>query len=151
MQRLNFTIDIEASKEKVWQILWDDETYRQWTSAFCEGSYMVGDLKDGARIHFLAPDGQGMYSDVEKVVENEFVSFKHIGEMKDKAELPLDDETKKWSGNYENYILTENNGTTTLSVEIDAVEQYVDFFNEKMPIAMENVKNLSETKANAVG
>jgi uncharacterized protein YndB with AHSA1/START domain len=150
MQRLNFTIEIDAPKEKVWQTLWNDETYRQWTSAFCEGSYFVGDLQEGGRIHFLAPDGQGMFSDVEKFVENEFVSFKHIGEMKDKAELPLNEETEKWSGNYENYSLTENNGMTTLAVEIDAVEEYLNFFNEKMPLAMENVKKLSETRASAV-
>lgn len=151
MQRLNFSVEIDAPKEKVWQVLWNDETYRQWTSAFCEGSYMVGDLKEGGRIHFLAPDGQGMYSDVENLVENEFVSFKHIGELKDKTELPLNDETKKWSGCYENYGLKESNGVTTLSVGIDAVEAYLDFFNEKMPLALANVKNLAETKANAAG
>lgn len=147
MQRLNFTIEINAPKEKVWQTLWNDETYRQWTSAFCDGSYMVGELKDGNRIHFLSPDGQGMYSDVENLVENEFISFKHIGMMKDKAELPLDEETKKWSGCYENYGLKESNGVTTLSVGVDSVEEYFDFFNEKFPVALENVKNLSEAKA----
>ena len=149
MQRLNFSIEINASKEKVWQTLWNDETYRQWTSAFCEGSYFVGDLKEGGRFHFLTPDGRGMYSDVVSLVETEFISFRHIGMMKDNAELPLDDETQKWSGCYENYGLKESNGVTTLSVGVDSVEAYLDFFNEKFPIALQNVKNLSETKANA--
>ena len=149
MQRLNFTIDIEASKEKVWQTLWNDEAYRQWTKAFCDGSYFVGDLKEGSRFHFLTPDGRGMYSDVERLVENEFISFRHIGEMKDNAELPLNDETQKWSGCYEIYGLKESNGMTTLSVGVDSVEAYLDFFNEKFPIALQKVKDLAETKANA--
>lgn len=149
MERLNFTIDIEASREKVWQTLWNDETYRQWTKAFCDGSYMVGDLREGNRIHFLSPSGEGMYSDVENLVENEFVSFKHIGEMKDKTELPLNDETNKWSGSYENYGLKESNGVTTLSVGVDSVEAYLDFFKEKFPIALQSVKDLAETKASA--
>jgi uncharacterized protein YndB with AHSA1/START domain len=39
MQKLNFSTRINASKQKVWNTLWDDETYRLWTSAFAEGSY----------------------------------------------------------------------------------------------------------------
>lgn len=149
MQKLNFTINIEANKEKVWDTLWNDETYPQWANTFCAGSYAVSDWKEGSRVHFLAPDGQGMYSDIAKLVENEFISFKHIGILKDKIEQPLDDETKKWSDCYENYTLTEADGKTTLSVDIDSLEQYLDFFNEKFPLALQNVKNLSETKANA--
>lgn len=149
MQKLNFTINIEANKEKVWDTLWNDETYPKWTNAFCAGSYAVSDWKEGSRVHFLAPDGQGMYSDIAKLVENEFISFKHIGILKDKIEQPLDDETKKWSDCYENYTLTEADGKTTLSVDVDALEQYLNFFNEKFPLALQSVKNLSETKANA--
>ncbi len=149
MEKLNFEININASKEKVWQILWNDETYRQWTNAFCEGSYAVTDWKQGSKVHFLSPSGAGMYSVIDKVCDNEFMSFKHLGELKDKIEQPITEETQKWSGCFENYTLTENDGITTLLVEADAMEQYTMYFNEKFPIALEIVKNLAETKANA--
>lgn len=35
MEKLIFNTEIKASKEKIWKVLWDDETYRKWTSAFC--------------------------------------------------------------------------------------------------------------------
>ena len=41
MEKLHFSVNINASKEKVWQTLWDDTTYRKWTSAFSETSYAV--------------------------------------------------------------------------------------------------------------
>ena len=37
MPALHFTVNINAPKEKVWETLWDDATYRQWTAAFHPG------------------------------------------------------------------------------------------------------------------
>jgi hypothetical protein len=144
MQTLQFTIEIKAPASKVWRVLWDDATYRKWTTAFCEGSYAVSNWNEGDSIHFLSPNGDGMYSKIFKKIENKFISFNHIGNIKDFMEMPLDEETKDWSNSFENYELIEENGITKLTVTIDALEQYVGFFNESMPKAMELVKNLSE-------
>ena len=57
MTTLEFKIEINAPKEKVWDILWNDATYKQWTSVFCEGNYVVSDWKEGSKIHFLSPNG----------------------------------------------------------------------------------------------
>lgn len=87
MQRINFSISINASKEKVWQVLWDDSTYRQWTSAFFEGSYAVTDnWKEGTKVLFLSPGGSGMVSTVAANRANEYMSFKHLGEVKEGVE-----------------------------------------------------------------
>jgi uncharacterized protein YndB with AHSA1/START domain len=32
---------IDAPREKVWDILWADDTYQKWTAAFCEGSKAI--------------------------------------------------------------------------------------------------------------
>lgn len=151
MRKLNFSTDINASKEKVWKTLWGDATYPNWTKAFCEGSHAVTDWQEGSNVQFLDPQGDGMFGIIETVRETEFMSFKHLGNILKNVEQPIDDETKKWSGCYENYTLTEKDGITTLNVELDAIEEYLNFFNEKMPIALANVKNLAETKANAAG
>lgn len=45
MEVLDFKIEINAPKEKVCSVLWDDETYRKWTTVFCEGTYAVSDWK----------------------------------------------------------------------------------------------------------
>jgi len=43
MERINFSISIDAPKEKVWNVLWNDSSYRKWTSVFAEGSSVVTD------------------------------------------------------------------------------------------------------------
>ncbi len=142
--KIEFTIDIKAPREKVWKILWDDATYRKWTSAFSEGSYAVSDWKEGSSIHFLDAKGGGMYSVIEKVNSPEYMSFKHIGELKDGKEMPLDEKAKLWSGGKENYLLKEKDGVTTLLVTGDLPDEFLDYFNEAFPKALALVKSLSE-------
>ena len=90
MNTLHFKTNINAPKEKVWKILWDDKTYREWTSAFMEGSYAESDWKEGSKICFLAPGGSGMFSIIEKKIPNEQMTFKHLGEIKEgKEETPI--------------------------------------------------------------
>lgn len=144
MQTLKFSIDINAPASIVWTVLWDDATYRKWTTAFCEGSYAVSNWNEGDTVHFLSPSGDGMYSKIHKKIDDKFMSFNHIGNIKNYEEMPIDEETKNWSNSFENYELNEANGITNLQVTIDALEQYVSFFNGTMPKAMELVKNLSE-------
>jgi uncharacterized protein YndB with AHSA1/START domain len=38
VNRLHFSIDIAAPRDKVWRALWDDARFRDWTSVFAEGS-----------------------------------------------------------------------------------------------------------------
>ena len=39
MEKINFSIDNNGPKEEVWSVLWNDDSYRAWTSPFAEGSY----------------------------------------------------------------------------------------------------------------
>lgn len=145
MKTLQFSINIKAPKEKVWQTLWEDNTYRKWTSAFSEGSYAVSNWKEGDKVLFLSPKGDGMYSIIAKKIPNEFMSFKHLGEVKNGKEEPANEETEKWAGSMENYTLKESDGTTTLIVDIDVTEEFSDYFKRTFPKALENVKYLSES------
>lgn len=53
MTTLEFKIEINASKEKVWDVLWNEETYKQWTSVFCEGAYAESDRKSLRNDYFF--------------------------------------------------------------------------------------------------
>jgi hypothetical protein len=72
------------------------------------------------------------------------MSFKHIGNIHNFKEMPLDEETKLWCNSKETYHLNTENNQTKLTVTIDALENYVGFFNESMPKALEIIKKLSE-------
>lgn len=39
MKKIEFSIKINAIKEIVWATLWNDTTYRQWTSIFAPHSH----------------------------------------------------------------------------------------------------------------
>jgi hypothetical protein len=82
MKKLHFSIHINASKEKVWYSLWDDENYKNWTTAFCDGSYAVSSWEEGNKIHFLSSSGGGMYSKISEKKTFESMIFEHIGNIK---------------------------------------------------------------------
>lgn len=145
MERLNFSININAPKEKVWKVLWDDSSYREWTSAFSEGSYAeTHNWKEGTEVKFLDPNGSGMVSIVAANKPNEYMSFKHLGEVKDGLEDRSSDKIKEWAGAMENYTLKEKDGVTELAVNMDTADEYKDMFMKMWPNALDNVKTLSE-------
>jgi hypothetical protein len=144
MEKLKFTIDIHAPKEKVWNSLWEDANYRNWVSVFSPDCYAESDWNEGSKILFLGPNGGGMYSLIEKKTPNEFMSFKHLGEVKDFKELPNDEKSESWNGSHENYTLTSNGNGTHLLVELDAVDEFVDYFKNTFPKALQKVKEIAE-------
>lgn len=144
MQTKTFTISINAPKEKVWQVLWSDESYRQWTAVFSEGSYAVSDWQQGSKIQFLTPAGHGMYSLIERLVPNEVMSFKHMGEIKDGVEQPPNEKTKSWVGATETYRLAEENGMTLLTATLDIQETDAPYFEKTFPQALQTVAQLAE-------
>lgn len=143
MEKMKFNVQINAPKEKVWQTLWNDDTYRQWTAAFHEGSYAKGEWKEGANIQFLTPEGDGMYSRIQKLIPNQQMTFVHQGEIKGGEEQPQ----SAWAGAEESYYLTENNGVTELAVETDTDDKYLEYFKDTFPKALQAVKELAEAKA----
>src|SRR6187402_2241939 len=83
METLKFNTSIKASREKVWQVLWNDETYRKWTAVFGEGSHAESDWNEGSEILFLGAGGSdGMFSVIETKIPNEQMIFRHLGEIK---------------------------------------------------------------------
>jgi len=144
MRRLRFSININAPKGEVWRAMLDDATYRQWTSAFQEGSYAVTDWKQGSKALFLTPAGEGMVSRIEAHRPNEFLSIKHLGTVKNGIEDTESEEGKSWAGAVENYELREKDGTSTLTVEMDVSDEYRAYFEETWPKALGKLKDISE-------
>ncbi|EDP72336.1 hypothetical protein FBALC1_14582 [Flavobacteriales bacterium ALC-1] len=142
INRLKFSIDIKADKSKIWHALWDDSSYRDWASVFFEGSYADTDhWKEGSTVMFLAPDKSGIYSNIEKHIPNTMMSFKHIGNVIGGKEQPIDDDTKIWSGATETYTITEGVDHNILTVDIDILDEHVEFMSKTLPKALEKVKN----------
>ncbi len=141
MKILNFTASIAAPRSRVWFVLWNDYSYRQWASTFYEGSYAVSDWQQSSRIHFLAPDGRGMYAEIVEKSEPGRMVFRHLGELKNFAEQPPGGQ---WQDALESYTLEETDTGTLLHVTVNTAEDFVEAFNQMFPKALALVKQLAE-------
>ena len=148
MTTLNFSITINAPKERVWEMLWNDASYRKWTAVFSEGisegSYAESDWNEGSKIKFLSANGDGMFSIIKKKVPNEQMIFEHQGEIKNGVET-----ISNWAGSEEAYYLKETNGVTELKVELDSTDDFKEYFSDTFPKALAVLKEISEQKSMA--
>jgi hypothetical protein len=144
MEKQNFKITIDAKPEKVWDALWNEKTYQEWTAVFSEGSRVETDWKKGSKVFFLDGKGDGMVSMIAENVPNSYMSFKHLGTIiKGKEDLDSK-EVESWSGAEENYTLKSVDGKTELSVDMDITDDHKDFFLKTWPRALDKLKALSE-------
>lgn len=145
MQKIHFSIHINAPREKVWKTMLDDATYRQWTTAFEPGSNFKGSWEEGSEINFLDSSGKmGMHSRIKTNRPQEFISIEHLGVVQDgkvDTESPF---AKSWAPAFENYTFKDVDGGTEVSVDQDMEEKYVEMFNEKWPQALAKLKELAE-------
>lgn len=149
MQKLQFSIIIDAPKDKVWHAILNDKSYRMWTKAFNEGGYYVGNWAKGTKMLFLGPDPEtgkemGMVSRIAENRPLEFLSIEHQGLVVDGQEDTTSEAAKKWASTYENYKLSENDGKTELTIEMDCSDEYVEQFKKMWPNALELLKMIAE-------
>lgn len=141
MKEMQFTVEINATKEVVWDTLWQDETLRKWAGMIDAGTYMVGTLTEGATVQFNSASGFGVTSLVEKLIPDEYVLFKHRTDTRDQGRSERKDQ---WSGGKESYMLIENNKVTTLEMRLDVPSELEQVMSVSYPKALEKVKELAE-------
>jgi uncharacterized protein YndB with AHSA1/START domain len=144
MKELQFSIEIHATKERVWDTLWQDESLRDWAGIIDPGTYMVGDLKEGNEVQFIsAENGYGVTSLVQKLVTGEFLLLKHRA---DTQESGKQQRAQEWTGGEERYSLAEKDGITTLHVTFGVPPELEEYFEVTYPKALARVKVLAESK-----
>lgn len=147
MQKMEFSIKIQAPRNKVWGTLWDDKTFRDWGNIIDEGQYMVGEMKEGNEVQFISSvSGYGVTSLIEKLDPHKFVLFRQMADTADTKESGEQEREKEWTGGTETYSLVEKEGVTTLVVELDVPRGQEETFKVRFPKALERVKILAEKK-----
>lgn len=143
-QRLHFHITINAPRNIVWDTMLAPDTYRDWTSAFCEGSYYEGSWTQGSRIRFLSPDGDGMCSEIAESWPHDSISIRHLGYINKGVEDTTSDAIRQWAPAFENYHFTDNGSSTTLHVEQDVTAEFEPYMKDAWPRALERLKIICE-------
>lgn len=149
-QKINFAITINAPKERVWDTMLQDATYREWTALFNPNgsSWYEGDWTQGSKILFLG-DGEngqvgGMVSRIKEVRPQEFVSIEHLGVVQDGKEDTTSDTAKQFAPAFENYTFVDKHGATEVLVDMDTVEEHRQMFESSWPKALQKLKELAE-------
>lgn len=151
MEKLRFSIEINAPKKRVWDTMLADKTYREWTVPFSPGSYYKGNWDKGSKMLFLGPgeDGKtmGMVSTIAENRPQEFISIKHLGLVKDGVEDTTSAEAKGWAGAMENYTFLQKNGGTEVVVDLSGLtNEFAEMFKPMWPKALQKLKELAEKK-----
>lgn len=149
MEKLRQTIFINAPRERVWDVMLADETYRQWTSAFHPGSYYKGDWSQGSKILFLGPNPEGgeggMVSRIQENRPHEFISIEHLGILRDGVEDTESPAAKQWAPAYENYTFADKDGGTELTIEMDIESTEKENFETMWLNALARLKQIAES------
>ncbi|MBB4799981.1 hypothetical protein HNP37_000020 [Flavobacterium nitrogenifigens] len=151
MQKLQFKKEINASAQKVYETmlgLKDKATYEYWVATFNPTSTYEGSWDKGSKILFVGTDENGkkggMISEIEEHKPANFVSIRHYGFLVGDTEVTTGEEVEKWAGGHENYTFQENNGLTTVIVDMDTIDEYLDYFQNTYPKALDKLKEISE-------
>lgn len=147
METLSYEIIINASKQRVWDILWNEKTYSEWTKFFNPNSdsFMKSDWTVGGKTYFLNADGEGMVSTIDSLEEPNQIIFKHLGMIdKEGNEDTESKEIKEWSGCSEKYILINFDGKTKLHAEVQVEKDWQEHMNTGFIKGLDVVKNLAE-------
>lgn len=147
-----FSIKINAPKEKVWHTMLDLDTYKIWTEPFFPGSSYEGDWSEGSKIIFVAPDENGkisgMLSHIKENKPYEFISIEHKGIIKEGKEITTGEEAEEFAGSLENYTFNEIDHKTDVIVDLSGPkeidEEMKQYFYESWEKALQKLKELAE-------
>lgn len=147
-ENLHFEVEIRAPRDVVWNTMLDDETYREWTSAFGEGSHYEGSWEKGGRIRFLGPDGrEGMVSEIAENRLHEYLSIHHVGIIHEGQEDTTSDEALNWAPAYENYTFSDAGADSTkVEIDMETPPDHAEAFQEMWPRALARLKELAEQR-----
>ena len=148
LKRIEFSTTISAPASRVYELMIAPDTYRDWTSAFAEGSRYEGSWEKGQRLRFLANEEGGMVSEVAENRPNEFISVKHLGYLVEGKEDTDSDAVRAWAPAYENYTFEAVPEGTRLVIDQDATAEFESYLVEAWPKALTRLKALCEAAAN---
>jgi uncharacterized protein YndB with AHSA1/START domain len=144
LETIKKSIEINASKEKVWDVLLNDKFTRIWYAAFSEGSHADTDWKVGSKALFTDNTRSGLVGKVLTNQPHEIISLEYEGLVNDGIEDYESDIAKFVKGGLETYRLSEKNGVTHVSISCDMGMDYFESMSEAWEKGLQKVKELAE-------
>ena len=147
MKKLQWKIDIAAPVATVYDRmlgLTNKSTYEHWTAAFNPSSSYEGNWENGSKMLFVGVDEHGamggMISKITEHTPQRYVSIQHVGMVQAGIEITDGPEVEQWANGLEQYTFEEHNGITTVTVNMDAAEDFEEYMNDTYPQALALLK-----------
>ncbi|WP_256006592.1 MULTISPECIES: SRPBCC family protein [Pedobacter] len=137
---INKSVVINASDDKVWQVLTTTEHVSKWAQAFLEGISVESDWTEGSVVIWKAADGTvGTKGIVEVNYAPRVLKVNYFDDPESPADAP--------TGDYkEHFTLLEQEGQTTLSVEAGPLSaDYLDNHSGSWDKALNLIKEIAES------
>lgn len=150
MASLNYSIQINAPKEKVWNCMLEPDSYKVWTDAFHPGSLYVGDWEKGNKLLFTSvTDGEdkGIVGQIIEHIPYEYTCIEMLGQLVNGELDTTSADTKDWIGAHESYRFSEQDGVTTVDVELDSPTynpEIKEMFDSMWPNGLNKLKEIAE-------
>ncbi|QBQ41517.1 SRPBCC domain-containing protein [Sphingobacterium psychroaquaticum] len=148
MKRKNYRIEINASAAHVFETMLGKTTYKQWTAEFNPTSDFEGHWELGEKISFIGynkeGEKEGMLGKIAAYIPNKHISIQYIGLIHQNTEITEGPMVEEWVGLFENYTFTENDGVTTVAIEVDVNAEFENYFDSTWPKALQRLKELCE-------
>ena len=144
MKKIEKSVLIKASKEKVWEVLTLQKYTNDWYSLFSPGSHAVTDWKKGSKALFLDSTKCGMAAKVIESIPAKALILEFTGLVTEGKEDYESAEAKKYIGGRETYHLSDDNGYTKMDISSDMDEDMFEMMSEQWEKAFERVKELAE-------
>lgn len=149
MQTAYYSIIIENSPTKVYELMLDHDSYRKWTKPFSPTSDLRGDWTEKSKMLFTSKDKDGfeagMIAVVDANIPGEIVVIRHVGMFDQNGEYNEGKMVDEWKNSLEVYRFKNLNGKTNLICSVELSDQTdPHMFDQTWPEALNLLKEICE-------
>jgi hypothetical protein len=144
MKTIRKSIEINASKEKIWDILTQDQYNQEWYAIFSPGSYALTDWQPGSKVIFADNSGSGIIGSIRVHDPYELLSIEYYGVLNNHVEDFESKEAQVFKGAHEIYRLSSQDEKTILNIEVDMSDDFFDTMYKAWDKALLKIKMMAE-------
>ncbi|GAA4928487.1 SRPBCC domain-containing protein [Mucilaginibacter defluvii] len=137
-------IEIAASPQSVWRVLFNNELNRQWLNYFSVGTFANTDWREGSRVTFTDGSNCGITGYILIGKPHTEVVIEYDGFILNGVTDTTSEDAQNYIGARESYLLTEKDGLTVLDISSDMGEDHYDQMSAAWDEALLKIKSMAE-------